>query len=191
MDFKFWFKRLIGRPTCELAKGARLGRTSRIINIGRRSSQIEIGTGSIIDGDLLVFPHGGHIRIGEWCFVGEGSRIWSAESITIGNRVMISHNVNVFDSLTHPISAVKRHQHFVHIATIGHPKSIDLDEQSVKIDDDVWIAAGVTVLKGVHIGEGAIVGAGSVVTSKVEPWTVVAGNPASLLRRLPPEQRVE
>lgn len=187
MDMKLMIKRLLGRPTCVLAKGARLRRTCRIINAGQRSSQISIGASSIIDGHLMIFAHGGQIRIGEHCFVGEGSRIWSAKSIQIGNRVLISHNVNVFDSLTHPLSARLRHQHFLHISNQGHPKSINLDEQSVCIGDDVWIAAGAIVLKGVKIGEGAIVGAGSIVTHDVEPWTIVGGNPTRVLRRLEPE----
>ncbi len=189
MHLSLFLRRLLGKPTCLLAKGARLGRTARVINIGGRSSQIQIGVSSIIDGQLLVFPHGGHISIGEWSFVGEGTRIWSAAHIDIGNRVMISHNVNIFDSLTHPLSASLRHQHFQHIATLGHPKNIDLGEQPVKIGDDAWIAAGAIVLRGVVIGQGAIVGAGAVVTRDVAPWTVVAGNPARVVRELGEHER--
>lgn len=181
-------QRLLGKPTCMMASGARLGRAARIINIGQQSSQIRIGAGSIINGELLVFAHGGHIDIGEWCYVGDGTRIWSAAAIEIGNRVMISHNVNIFDNLTHPLSAELRHRHFHHIATAGHPKAIDLGERRVTICDDAWIAAGATVLRGVTIGRGAVVGAGAVVTRDVEPWTVVGGNPARVLRHLSPEE---
>lgn len=187
MHFKLLLRRLLGKPTCVMGENARLGRTARIINIGRDSSLIRIGSGTIIDGQLLVFAHGGRIAIGDWCFVGEGTRIWSAGSIDIGHRVMISHNVNIFDSLTHPLSARLRHLHFHHIATLGHPESVDLSEKPVSIGDDAWIAAGATILRGVTVGEGAIVGAGSVVTHDVEPWTVVGGNPAAVLRRLAPE----
>ena len=189
MDFKLLLKRLLGRPTCLMASGARLGRTARIINIGRHSNQIDIGSGSVINGELLVFAHGGSIHIGEWCFVGEGARIWSAGMIDIGHRVMISHNVNIFDNLTHPLSAEMRHRHFHRIATFGHPKSVDLGERNVRIFDDVWIAAGATVLRGVTIGRGAIVGAGSVVTHDVAPWTVVGGNPARVIGHLEPEEQ--
>ena len=48
----------------------------------------------------------------------------------------------------------------------------------------MWIGFDALILKGVHIGEGAIVGARSVVTSNVEPYTVVAGNPAVIVKRL-------
>jgi len=53
----------------------------------------------------------------------------------------------------------------------------------IMIEDDVWIGAGTTILPGCRIGRGSIVGAGSVVTRSVDPWSVVAGNPARLLRR--------
>jgi len=187
MHLKLVLKRLLRRPTCLIASGAHLGRTAQIVNVGQHSNQIKIGSRSIINGELLVFANGGHIAIGEWCYIGEGSRIWSAEAIDIGNRVMISHNANIFDNHTHPLSAKLRHRHFRHIATYGHPKSIDLGGRGVKICDDVWIAAGVTVLRGVTIGRGAIVGAGSVVIRDIEPWTLVGGNPARVLRKLEPE----
>ena len=49
----------------------------------------------------------------------------------------------------------------------------------------MWIGFDVTILKGVTIGEGAVIGAKSVVTKDVEPWTVVAGNPAVVVKYLP------
>ena len=54
----------------------------------------------------------------------------------------------------------------------------------IKICDNAWIGMNAIILKGVEIGEGAIVGAGSVVTKNVEPWTMVAGNPARVVKRL-------
>ena len=189
MKLMLLVRRLLGKPTCTLATGARLGRTARIINIGQHSTQIRIGAGTVVDGQLLVFPHGGQISLGEWCYVGEGTRIWSATHIDIGDRVMISHNVNIFDNLTHPLSASLRHKHFHHIATLGHPSRIDLGEKPVKIGHDAWIAAGAMILRGVTVGEGAIVGAGAVVTRDVAPWTVVAGNPARVVRELDAEER--
>ena len=59
----------------------------------------------------------------------------------------------------------------------------------VIIKDKVWLGAKVIVLKGVTIGEGAVVGAGSVVVNDVPPWTLVAGNPARVIRALPREER--
>lgn len=54
----------------------------------------------------------------------------------------------------------------------------------IVIEDNVWIAANVVVLPGVTVGEGAVVGAGSVVTKDVEPYALVAGNPARKVRSI-------
>ena len=54
----------------------------------------------------------------------------------------------------------------------------------ITIEDKAWIGMNCTILNGVTIGEGAIVGACSVVRENVEPWTVVAGNPAKVIRRI-------
>lgn len=51
------------------------------------------------------------------------------------------------------------------------------------IGDGVWIGANVTILSGVMIGEGAVIGAGAVVTKNVPPYTIVCGNPASVMKR--------
>lgn len=51
------------------------------------------------------------------------------------------------------------------------------------IGNDVWIGQNAVILPGVHIGDGAIIGANSVVGSVVEPYTVIAGNPAKMLRK--------
>ncbi|WP_246648811.1 acyltransferase [Bradyrhizobium canariense] len=137
----------------------------------------------------MTFAHGGEIRIGEWSFVGKGTRIWSAASIEIGNRVLISHSVNIFDSLTHPLGAAARHEQVRQIFTHGHPRDISLGEAPVKICDDAWISAGAMVLRGVTVGQGAVVAAGAVVTKDVAAFSVVAGNPAVLVRELRPDER--
>jgi hypothetical protein len=59
------------------------------------------------------------------------------------------------------------------------------------IGNDVWLGDAVTLARGVHIGDGAIVGARSVVTKSVEPFCVVAGNPARLIRRRFPDALCE
>lgn len=184
INFHFLLRRLAGKPTCDKHATARLGPAARIINMGKDSALIKIGAGSIVDGDLLTFAHGGRITVGEWCYIGEGSRLWSSGHIDVGDRVMISHNVNIFDNLTHPVDPVSRHHHFRTIATTGHPRQMDLGERPVRIDDDAWIAAGATLLRGVTVGKAAIVGAGAVVTHDVPPFAIVAGNPARVIRYL-------
>lgn len=186
MNLHMLLRRLTGRATCRTGPRAQVTGSARIINIRGDSDSIEIGANTVVKGELLVFAHGGKIRIGEWCYIGEGTRLWSGDSIIVGDRVMISHNVNVFDNQTHPLPPQARHEHFRHIVERGHPNKIDLGDRPVRIDDDAWIAAGSIILKGVTVGRGAIVGAGSVVTHDVPPMTVVAGNPARVIRRMEP-----
>ncbi len=188
MNLQYWARRLVGRATCVLAADATLMSGARILNASGKSERIRIGSHSLVQGELFVFGHGGEILIGRSCFVGPGARIWSASRVKIGDRVLISHNVNIFDSLTHPLSPRLRHLQFNEIASTGHPKSIDLGERPVFIDDDAWIGAGATVLKGVSIGACAIVGAGAVVTHDVPAATIVAGNPAVHVRTLTAEE---
>jgi acetyltransferase-like isoleucine patch superfamily enzyme len=183
-NMHYWMRRLAGRATCVMAKDVVLLPTARILNASDSSERISIGRLSLIGAELFVSAHGGRISIGECCFVGPGTRVWSAGHVRIGNRVLISHNVNIFDSLTHPLSARERHAHFLAIATSGHPKSIDLAEEPVTIGDDAWIGAGAAVLKGVSIGACAVVGVGAVVTHDVPAATIVAGNPARPIRTL-------
>jgi acetyltransferase-like isoleucine patch superfamily enzyme len=182
-------QRLIGRSTCELQRGAALSGTAKIRNASGDSSKIAVGCHTHVLGELFVFAHGGRIKIGEWCYVGEGSRIWSAASIEIGDRVLISHSANIFDSLTHPLKAAARHEQVRKIFEKGHPLKVSLDESPVKIADDAWIGAGAMVLRGVTVGEGGVVAAGAVVTKDVPPYSIVAGNPAVLIRELSPDER--
>ena len=68
-------------------------------------------------------------------------------------------------------------------------RQVDLEEAPVHIGHDAWIGCLVVILKGVTIGEGAVVGAGSVVSNDVPPFTIVAGNPARVVRELGPDER--
>jgi acetyltransferase-like isoleucine patch superfamily enzyme len=159
--------------------------SAKIDNICKKSDAIQIGNNTIIGGQLLTFAHGGQIEIGDWCYIGEGTRIWSAESIKIGNRVLISHNVNIHDTNSHPLEAKARHEHFAQIATSGHPTfTKNILSAPVIIEDDVWIGFNSIILKGVRIGLGSVVAAGSVVTKDVPSNTIVAGNPAQFIREV-------
>jgi len=186
VNFHCLLRRIVGRPTCLRAEHTQLASSARIINMSRLSSNIRLGAHSVVKGEMLVFAHGGRITFGEWCYLGEGSRVWSGAAITVGDRVLISHNVNIIDNLTHPMNARARHQHFRQIVERGHPRHIDLDDRPILIGNDVWIGTGTIVLRGVTIGDGAVIGAGSVVTRDIPPLSVAGGNPATVIRELIP-----
>lgn len=136
---------------------------------------IQVGELSRIRGELLVFKQGGRISVGDHCYIGSGSRIWSAKNVTIGNRVLISHNVNIHDNISHPLDAEARHRDFMHIFHREPADTPDLRAESISIGDDAWLGFNVTVLKGVTIGKGAIIGACAVITRDVPDYAVVVG----------------
>lgn len=169
------------RRRCIVFDNAVLYPSSRISNNQARES-IVIGKSSRILAMLETLGHGGRIEIGSSCFIGENTRIWSAMSVKIGDRVLISHDVNIHDSNSHSVSAASRAEHFKKIFSSGHPKILtDVTTNSIVIENDVWIGFGSSIFKGVTVGEGAIVGACSVVTKDVAPYTIVAGNPARVI----------
>lgn len=142
-------------------KGAPCGNLLRVDEGG--SVHVSGGFCVYYAGDIIVFK-GGRLEIGSG-FANTNLRIRCTESIRIGDRVAISHDVTIMDSDAHELIPA------------GRPKI-----QPVTIGDDVWIGSRVLVLKGVTIGDGAVVGAGSVVTSDVPAHSLAAGNPARVLR---------
>lgn len=92
--------------------------------------------------------------------------------IVIGNYVMIAHNVMIIGG-NHNISKTD-----IPMMLQGDGKQGD-----IIIKDDVWIGAGSIILTGVTIGKGSVVGAGSVVTKSIEPFSIVGGNPAKLIKK--------
>ena len=95
--------------------------------------------------------------------------------ITIGNDVLIANRVQIFAYDSHPLDMEARAQHLPADPSTSRP---------VVIEDKAWIGAGALLLKGVTIGRGAVVAAGSVVTKSVPPQTLVAGNPARIVKHL-------
>lgn len=102
-------------------------------------------------------------------YINAGTQIRCMEKITIGFQCAIGRNVMIMDFDAHKIYYESGKENMVTAPVI--------------IGDHVWIGAGATILKGVTIGDGAVIGAGSVVTQDVEPYTIVAGNPARVIKR--------
>ena len=164
------FLRIRYGAIADIHKNASFKPGARIYNVRGQRSAIKVDAYSTIAGELFTFRHGGQIDIGQWCYVGEGTRIWSAEHIRIGNRVLIAHNVNIHDTDSHPLDAHERHRHFVDIVRHGHPATMNtIKSSAIRIGDDAWIGFNSIILKGVDIGEGSIVAAGSIVNKDVPP----------------------
>jgi acetyltransferase-like isoleucine patch superfamily enzyme len=171
------------RRLCTAHDGVRFLRSAEINNSRDNASAIEIDEHSVVGGKLLVFPDGGRIRVGRQCFIGPDTRIWSADAIEIGDRVLVSHGVNIHDNIAHSLSATERHQHFIEILHKGNGALGNVRKAPVVIEDDAWIGFNASVMKGVRIGRGAIVAAGAIVTKDVPPFTIVGGPGAQAIGR--------
>lgn len=161
---------------CQLGRDSVLLEEAEINNFSGSASDIQIGKHSYVRGRLLTYGHGGKISIGDWCYIGSRTEIWSMQEVIIGDRVLISHDVNIHDGTAHSANPKERHVHFRHIIEHGHPRTVaqlpGVHSAPIIIEDDVWISFGVTILRGVRIGRGSIIAAGSVVTRDVPPGMV-------------------
>lgn len=156
---------------------------------------ISMGSKSFCRGRLLTYGHGGCISIGDWCYIGVRSEIWSMDTISIGNRVLISHDVNIHDGTAHSIDPSERHSHYRHIIEKGHPTTKHdipgVYSSPIIIDDDVWISFGVTILRGVHIGARSIIAANSTVLHDVPPDVLYRNDVRPILSPLPSRVSIE
>jgi acetyltransferase-like isoleucine patch superfamily enzyme len=104
-----------------------------------------------------------------------------AESIEIGQRVILSYNVTIADSDFHPIDPELRRRDAISNAPQGDRQARPrVTARPIVIEDDAQIGIGAILLKGVHIGRGAIVAAGAVVSHDVPAGARAFGNPAQL-----------
>jgi acetyltransferase-like isoleucine patch superfamily enzyme len=139
-----------------------------------------------IEGSLIFDKDNASILIGKRVVIN-GSII-AAQRIEIGDDVMIAWGTTVVDHNSHSVSFSKRSNDVVDWIVDKKDWS-HVKISPVKICDKVWIGFNVIILKGITIGEGAVVGAGSVVTKDVPPWTIVAGNPAQVIREIQENER--
>ena len=128
----------------------------------------------------------GRVELGEYALV-HGARIICDAEVIIGDYALVSWNVLFMDTYRLPREIPGRRQALLRVP--GHPLRIadgDVPAQPIRLERNVWIGFEACILPGVTIGEGSIVGAKSVVTQSVPPFTVVAGNPARVIRQLKP-----
>ena len=147
--------------------------------------RLEIRPHTIIRG-LLRVETGGRILIEENCYIGDDCILDSAESIVIGKHSMLAHGVSVFDNDSHPIAwdaraAQGRAYQEGRAGLASRPASA-----AVRIGEHVWIGFNAFVAKGVTVGDRSIIAACSVVTRDVPADSLVAGNPARVVRSLAP-----
>jgi acetyltransferase-like isoleucine patch superfamily enzyme len=127
----------------------------------------------------------GRCTVGDFTLLN-GALVMAEELIEIGSHVLISWNVGIADSDFHPLDPAQRLQDTYALAPFyeNRPPRPVLKTAPVKICDGVWIGMGAIILKGVTVGENSVVAAGAVVSKSVPANTVVAGNPAVVVKQL-------
>ena len=124
----------------------------------------------------------GNVRIGRHTSInGPGTRICAGKNeVRIGAFCSIASNV-VIQEYNHAMDRVTTYSIFSHI--FDQKVEEIVSKGAIIIEDDVWIGSNAVVLSGVKIGRGSIVGAGSIVTKSIPPYSIVAGNPAKIIKR--------
>jgi acetyltransferase-like isoleucine patch superfamily enzyme len=132
----------------------------------------------------------GQCTVGDFTLLN-GALIMVEERIEIGSHCLISWNVGIADSDFHPLEPAQRLIDAQALAPFfkGRPPRPKLKTAPVIICNNAWIGMNAVILKGVTIGENSVVAAGSVVTKSVPPNTVVAGNPAVIVKTFGVENR--
>ena len=130
----------------------------------------ELFLGNIGEGSRVMPPitvvRGNSVKIGRGVVIMNNALMMAAGGITIDDGVMVAANAQLISN---------NHDLYDHAVLTCKP---------VHLKRNCWIGAGATILPGVTVGENAVVGAGSIVTRDVEDNTVVAGNPARVVKRL-------
>lgn len=135
--------------------------------------------GYLPDG-LTIIPsfmcdYGKNIHLGKDIFINAHCYLMDGANITIGNNVFIGPYTGFYTS-THPLDYKRRNA--------GLEKALP-----IKVGDNCWLGANVSVMPGVTIGNGCVIAAGSVVTKDVSDNTMVAGVPAKIIKKI--EQEAE
>jgi acetyltransferase-like isoleucine patch superfamily enzyme len=178
----FWHEPLFRSQCASVGRGFRMEALPYItgrgrIVIGERvrlSGKSGIGFGNRKMGQPEII-------IGDDTFIGHDCHFGVGESIRIGKHCLIARGVSVRDMDGHPLDAERRR---------AGESSPAQGIRPVVIEDDVWIGVGAVILKGVTIGARSIVGTGAVVSKDVPPDSVVAGNPARVVRSLVAEAAI-
>lgn len=115
------------------------------------------------------------LKIGSGSYIGYQTGIVTGRGVYIGCHVLIANRVFIAAEDSHPLEPIAR---------MKNEPPCPEDVKSIWIEDNAWIGEGATILKGVRVGQAAVVAAHAVVTKDVPSYTVVAGNPASVVKSL-------
>lgn len=166
--------KLRGKRGITIGRGATLERGASIdgyaregVTIGERT---RIGAHTIVSSTSHLSRYGSGFAIGRDSGVGEYGYVGAAGGVFIGNNVIMGQFVS-FHSQEHDFSDLDR--------PIRQQGS---REDSIEVGDDCWVGARVTFLAGARVPEGCVVAAGAVVRGAFEPYSVIAGVPARVVR---------
>ncbi len=111
-----------------------------------------------------------------------GATIYARSSITLGENTCIGGNVKILDNDFHPIEWETRNR--LMQSKIGPDENDIIPTKPISIGKNCFIGCNAIILKGTDLGDGCVVGAGAVVCGKFPPNSVIAGNPAKIIRTL-------
>ncbi len=114
--------------------------------------------------------YGSHIEVGKNFFANYNCTILDVAKVKIGDNCQMAPNVAIYTA-GHPIHPATRNTAYEY-------------GKEVTIGDNCWIGGNVVICPGVHIGDNVVIGAGSVVTKDIPDWSLAAGNPCKVLRRI-------
>jgi acetyltransferase-like isoleucine patch superfamily enzyme len=172
-------RRLLAQSGIDIAERTRIDFSSIRPALG---SAITIGAGTIVEAALITETIEAKIQIGRDTFIGK-SLLVSAESISVGDDVLISWGCNIVDHDSHSLQWQHRAEdvkNWFH----GRKDWTHVPRAPIVLEDKVWVGFDSSILKGVRVGTGSVIAAGSVVTRDVPAWTLVGGVPARPLREL-------
>lgn len=169
-----------------------LGKSFKIdYRVPRKHPSLWIGNDCILLHENIFESDKGFISIGNGTFINSGTKLISRSSISIGRNVTIAWGCVIYDHDSHSLDYKNRikdqQQQLQDWKTgnfIANKEWSFVNSSPIVIHDNVWIGFDVVILKGITIGEGAIIGARSVVTHDIPAWSVAAGNPARVVKKL-------
>ena len=164
---RLWVKLFLNPFVHKKGKNARICRYTRMDVMP--FNNFVLGDNSTIE-DFCTINNGvGDVLIGRRSRIGMSNVLIGP--VTIGNDVILAQNI-VMSGLNHGYEDI-----------LLPPHDQPVSKKSITVENEVWIGANVVVVAGVTIGKHAIVAAGSIVTKNVPAYSVVAGNPARIIKQ--------